>query len=152
MEQIEKAIHDIHAEALAEKKKREEEKERKRQEEAAANASSSSSTSTSQQQAQDSEDKDLDLSPFARVNSVAPDSPAKEAGLLEGDMIVVFGTVNVNTPNVLPSLGAHVQSRENKPILVKVRRAGSERLQSLILVPKQGWGGRGTLGCHILPV
>ncbi|OAQ34007.1 hypothetical protein K457DRAFT_192842 [Linnemannia elongata AG-77] len=91
------------------------------------------------------------LPPFARVNAVAPDSPAREAGLVQGDRIVVFGTVNANTSNTLPTLSAHVQSRENKPIVVKVQRGESTELVSLILVPKQGWGGRGLLGCHIVP-
>ncbi|KAF9950509.1 26S proteasome non-ATPase regulatory subunit 9, partial [Modicella reniformis] len=109
MLQIEEALHAVHAEALAEK-------QRKRDAEAllSPQLSSSSSTHATQQQVQqEGEDQDRALPPFARVNAVAPDSPAKEAGLLQGDKIVAFGIVNANTPNVLPSLSTHVQSREN---------------------------------------
>ncbi|CAO3570422.1 unnamed protein product [Mortierella alpina] len=143
MLQIEEALHAVHAEAIAEKEAREAERKAHGQESSGASAAGSSSAA---------QDSDRDLSPFARVNGVAPDSPAKEAGLIQGDMIVAFGSVNAKTPNVLPSLSEHVQSRENKPILVKVLRGESADLHSLILVPKQGWGGRGLLGCHIVPV
>ncbi|KAF9284644.1 26S proteasome non-ATPase regulatory subunit 9 [Mortierella alpina] len=147
MLQIEEALHAVHAEAIAEKEAREAEKKAQSQENTASSSSGSSEAATTAAQ-----EADKDMSPFARVNGVAPDSPAKEAGLLQGDMIVAFGTVNAKTPNVLPSLSEHVQSRENKPILVKVLRGESSDLHSLILVPKQGWGGRGLLGCHIVPV
>jgi Nas2 N_terminal domain len=36
-------------------------------------------------------------SPFSRVNQVATDSPAFEAGLLENDLIVQFGDISLNT-------------------------------------------------------
>ncbi|KAF9964307.1 26S proteasome non-ATPase regulatory subunit 9 [Mortierella alpina] len=141
MLQIEEALHAVHAEAIAEK-----EAEKNAHNQESSGTSAAGSFAAAQQEA------DKDLSPFARVNGVAPDSPAKDAGLLQGDMIVAFGTVNAKTPSVLPSLSEHVQSRENKPILVKVLRGESADLHSLILVPKQGWGGRGLLGCHIVPV
>ncbi|KAF9564105.1 26S proteasome non-ATPase regulatory subunit 9 [Mortierella alpina] len=142
MLQIEEALHAVHAEAIAEKEAREAERKAHAQE------SSGSSTVESSAAAATgvAQEADKDLSPFARVNGVAPDSPAKEAGLLQGDMIVVFGTINAKTPNVLPSLSEHVQLRANKPILVKVLRGESTELHSVILVPKQGWGGRGLLG------
>ncbi|KAI8598757.1 putative 26S proteasome non-ATPase regulatory subunit Nas2 [Dissophora ornata] len=145
MIQIEEALHAVHAEAIAEKQ-HQREVERKQQEEASGTATTASSASQHQ------DEREPNLSPFARVNAVAPDSPANEAGLLQGDMIVKFGTVDIRTANVLPSLSSHVQSRENKPIVVKVQRVESTELLSLILVPKQGWGGRGLLGCHIVPV
>ncbi|KAF9096330.1 26S proteasome non-ATPase regulatory subunit 9, partial [Mortierella sp. AM989] len=149
MIKIEETLHAVHAEALAEKQKRE--TERKLQEETSgastsASSAGTSSVSTPQQQRTSDIVEEKPLTPFARVNAVAPDSPAKEAGLLQGDRIVVFGAVNIKTPDVLPSLSQHVQSRENKPIVVKVLRGESTELQSLILVPRQGWGGRGLLG------
>ncbi|KAG0317083.1 26S proteasome non-ATPase regulatory subunit 9 [Dissophora globulifera] len=147
MVQIEEALHAVHAEALAEKQR---EQERKRQE--AASSSSSSSAAATDLSATQNKDDERGLAPFARVNAVAPDSPAQDAGLLQHDRIVSFGIVNINTDDVLPSLSAHVQSRENKPIVVKVLRGESTDPLSLILVPKQGWGGRGLLGCHIIPI
>ncbi|KAG0078767.1 hypothetical protein BGZ90_004427 [Linnemannia elongata] len=148
MQQIEEALHAVHAEALEEKQKREAEKKKEQELAGAASVESSSAGSAT---ATDDAAAERSLPPFARVNAVAPDSPAREAGLVQGDRIVVFGTVNANTSNTLPTLSAHVQSRENKPIVVKVQRGESTELVSLILVPKQGWGGRGLLGCHIVP-
>ncbi|KAF9984668.1 26S proteasome non-ATPase regulatory subunit 9 [Mortierella antarctica] len=148
MLQIEEALHAVHAEAIAEKEAREAEKKAHTQE---SSESSTSGSSAAAEAATAAQREDKDLLPFARVNGVAPDSPAKDAGLLQGDMIVEFGTVNAKTLDVLPSLSEHVQSRENKPILVKVLRGESTEPHSLILVPKQGWGGRGLLGCHIVP-
>ncbi|KAF9153324.1 hypothetical protein BG015_003654 [Linnemannia schmuckeri] len=148
MLQIEEALHAVHAEALEEKQKREAEK--KKEQELAGTVSVESS-SAGLNAVTDEAELERSLPPFARVNAVAPDSPAKEAGLVQGDRIVVFGTVNANTPSTLPALSAHVQARENKPIVVKVLRSDSTELVSLVLVPKQGWGGRGLLGCHIVP-
>ncbi|KAF8976674.1 26S proteasome non-ATPase regulatory subunit 9 [Entomortierella lignicola] len=148
MLKIEEALHAVHAESRAEDEKHK--AERKLQEETTGTSSSSSSTGTTTANSS-SQLEEKPLQPFARVNAIAPDSPAKEAGLLQGDRIVSFGIVDIRTPNVLPSLSQHVQSRENKPIVVKVLRGDSTDLHSLILVPKQGWGGRGLLGCHIVP-
>ncbi|KAG0201405.1 hypothetical protein BGX33_010340 [Mortierella sp. NVP41] len=150
MLQIEEALHAVHAEALEEKQRLE--AERRKEQELSGPTPTGSSTATTAAAVTDEAALERALPPFARVNAVAPDSPAREAGLVQGDRIVTFGTVNANTPDTLPSLSAHVQSRENKPILVKVQRGESSDLVSLILVPKQGWGGRGLLGCHIVPV
>ncbi|KAG0278967.1 26S proteasome non-ATPase regulatory subunit 9 [Linnemannia exigua] len=150
MLQIEEALHAVHAEALEEKQRREEEK-RKEQELLGTTPAGSVVATTTTPAITDEAALERSLPPFARVNAVAPDSPAREAGLVQGDKIVVFGTVNANTPNTLPTLSAHVQSRENRPIVVKVQRGDLTDLVSLILVPRQGWGGRGLLGCHIVP-
>lgn len=45
--------------------------------------------------------------------------------------------------------------RKQRAVIVKVSRlnaAPSQREQSLTLVPRRDWGGRGLLGCHILPL
>lgn len=41
-----------------------------------------------------------------------------------------------------------------RDILVKIsRQAGSQQHElNLTLVPRRDWGGRGLLGCHILPL
>ncbi|KAF9391021.1 putative 26S proteasome regulatory subunit [Podila verticillata] len=137
MLRIEEALHAVHAEALAEREKKKEEAAQA----ALQGESSSSTTAQASQSGSGSNTIGAPLTPFAKVN----------AGLLQGDKIVAFGTVTASTPNVLPSLSEHVQSRENKPILVKVLRGDASELHSLILVPRQGWGGRGMLGCHIVP-
>ncbi|KAF9137635.1 hypothetical protein BGX30_010028 [Mortierella sp. GBA39] len=148
MQQIEEALHAVHAEALEEKQKQEAEKKKEQELAGAASVESSSAGSAT---VTDEAAVERSLPPFALVNAVAPDSPAHQAGLVQGDRIVVFGTVNTNTPSTLRTLSAHVQSRENSPIVVKIQRGESTELVSLILVPKQDWGGRGLLGCHIVP-
>ncbi|KAH6648475.1 hypothetical protein BKA67DRAFT_661447 [Truncatella angustata] len=93
--------------------------------------------------------------PFARVNSVVPDSPAYTAGLKAGDEIRNFGYVNKGNHDGLKKVAECVQGNENQNILVKISRpAEATRRQELqlMLTPRKDWGGRGMLGCHILPL
>ncbi|KAF9168480.1 hypothetical protein BGX20_011301 [Mortierella sp. AD010] len=80
MLKIEESLHAVHAEAIAEKQKRE--AERKLQEEASGTSSSSSSsqpTSSATQLRSSEIEEEKTLEPFARINSVAPNSPSEEA-------------------------------------------------------------------------
>ncbi|KAH9179110.1 hypothetical protein EDB89DRAFT_2111322 [Lactarius sanguifluus] len=88
--------------------------------------------------------------PFARVNGVAPGSPAADAGLQREDLVVKFGELRHPQPN-LQGLAAVVAENENKVIRVLVQRSATEGLTALRLIPRQGWGGRGSLGCHLVP-
>ncbi|KAI1818418.1 hypothetical protein GGS20DRAFT_288496 [Poronia punctata] len=93
--------------------------------------------------------------PFAKVNSVVADSPAATAGLKAGDEIRNFGYVNKNNHDSLKRVAECVQGNEGQRVLVKVSRpAGSGARQELqfYLTPRRNWGGRGLLGCHILPL
>ncbi|KYK55536.1 26S proteasome non-ATPase regulatory subunit 9 [Drechmeria coniospora] len=93
--------------------------------------------------------------PFAKVNTVAPRSPAEGAGLKAGDVIRVFGYVNKMNHDDLKRVAECVQNNEGKNILIRVSRAaGSSRQQELCLTltPTRDWGGRGMLGCHIIPL
>ncbi|ROW14792.1 hypothetical protein VPNG_03777 [Cytospora leucostoma] len=93
--------------------------------------------------------------PFARVNTVAPRSPADTAGLQPGDLIRNFGYVNRTNHDGLKKVAECVQGNEGQRITVKVTRpsaAPSQRELQLTLVPRSGWGGRGLLGCHVLPL
>lgn len=92
--------------------------------------------------------------PFAKVNSIEPGSPANEAGLKPGDKIRRFGTAIWSNHANLQKVGEVVQQNLGRPISVKVLREGANEAQELDLrlTPRQGWGGRGTLGCHILPI
>ncbi|KAJ3554575.1 hypothetical protein NP233_g12393 [Leucocoprinus birnbaumii] len=112
------------------------------------NTGSSNQASTEQQM----DVQEEGLSPFARVNSVAPGSPAAEAGMQKEDLILKFGNLvrsSFNPPSSLTPLAGLVSESENKHIIIRVRRAGDQKY--LTLTPRQGWGGRGMLGCHIVP-
>ncbi|PGH12869.1 hypothetical protein AJ80_06578 [Polytolypa hystricis UAMH7299] len=92
--------------------------------------------------------------PFARVNSVAAGSPAAEAGMKVGDKVRSFGIVNWMNHENLRKIAEFVATRQDQPIPVKVLRKneGGEGETELILLltPRQNWGGRGSLGCHLV--
>lgn len=112
---------------------------------------------------------------FARIGGVTTGSPAEDAGLRVGDQITKFGDVNWMNHEKLSKVAETVQRsegvsrvlrrhsgtislnyiREQQVITVKVLRQGSscsepEPLQ-FQLTPRRNWGGRGLLGCHLLP-
>ncbi|TEY86508.1 hypothetical protein BOTCAL_0007g00350 [Botryotinia calthae] len=93
----------------------------------------------------------LDL-PFAKVNSVAAGSPADDAGLKAGDTIRNFGYVNHANHDGLKRVGECVQGNEGREVMVKVSRDSGRQELQLSLTPRRNWGGRGLLGCHILPL
>ncbi|GAB7329752.1 hypothetical protein MBLNU13_g01479t2 [Cladosporium sp. NU13] len=88
--------------------------------------------------------------PFARVNTVVENSPADTAGLKAGDKVTRFGYVDWTNHERLGKVAHVVQQNENHTILVKVLRDG--QMVRLELTPRRDWGGRGLLGCHLVPV
>ncbi|RNJ54841.1 putative 26S proteasome regulatory subunit [Verticillium nonalfalfae] len=93
--------------------------------------------------------------PFARVNSVTGGSPAEQAGLKIGDEIVNFGHVNRSNHDSLKKVGECVQANEQRNVAVQIirsRQGDMQEVRTLNLVPNRDWGGRGLLGCHILPL
>lgn len=96
--------------------------------------------------------------PFAKVNAVAPRSPAEAAGLLENDVILRFGNITIDSPNGFQDLAQMVPAAagDNRSIEILVKRgststgAAQEELKTLELVPRP-WEGRGLIGCHIVP-
>ncbi|KAG8714271.1 putative 26S proteasome regulatory subunit [Ceratobasidium sp. 423] len=86
------------------------------------------------------------LVPFARVDGVAPDSPAQQAGLQREDLILAFGSLTARSfsNSSLQPLAQLVASHENRQLAVKIRRNDSEI--TLDFTPRSGWGGRGMLG------
>lgn len=86
---------------------------------------------------------------FAKVNAIAPDSPAKEAGLEKGDLLLQIGNINSSNHQNLTKLNELVAGSENQTLAMRILRHGQQR--QLTLTPHKGWGGRGLLGCHILP-
>jgi 26S proteasome non-ATPase regulatory subunit 9 len=94
--------------------------------------------------------------PFAKVNSVVSGSPADQAGLQTGDKIRSFGSVNWLNHERLSKVAEVVQRNEGRTIIVKITRneaaSGNTIDRDLELVPRRDWGGRGLLGCHLLPL
>ncbi|XP_029296298.1 26S proteasome non-ATPase regulatory subunit 9 [Cottoperca gobio] len=126
MEEIEEALHKLHA---REKAKR------------AGDAAEAQDEAMEQQ---------VTLpSPFARVDAVTQGSPACGAGLRVGDEVFEFGSVNTGNFQNLQNIAAVVQHSEGKPLRVAVIRDGQKAQMSLT---PQRWSGRGLLGCNIVPI
>ncbi len=104
--------------------------------------------------------------PFAVIDAVAPDSPASEANLCNGDLITQFGSINyMNHRNLQALMETVYEAAENKqPIEITILRrrrmsvehdiphlveAGVRVTRKIEIVPRP-WGGRGFLGCHIV--
>lgn len=89
-----------------------------------------------------------ELPPFARIQSVEDNSPAAQAGLLAEDRVCRFGLVDATNHRNLTRLATVVATHAEIPITV-VR--GSDRMD-LMLIPDANWGGRGSIGCHLVPL
>ncbi|KAL7392049.1 hypothetical protein ABVT39_018809 [Epinephelus coioides] len=126
MEEIEEALHKLHA---REKAKREEDEAGAREEAM--------------------EHQDTLPLPFARVDAVTQGSPASGAGLRVGDEVIEFGSVNTGNFQNLQNIASVVQHSEGKPLHVTVIRDGQKAQMSLT---PQRWSGRGLLGCNIVPI
>ena len=61
-----------------------------------------------------------------------------------------FGTIYAHNNAKLARLAEVVQSSQGRVIDVVILRQ-EERI-GLKLTPRTGWGGRGSLGCHLLPL
>lgn len=87
---------------------------------------------------------------FAKVNAVAPHSPAETAGLKEDDLILRFGKITLDSPQGFQGLAEVVPEAagEGKPIEILVKRG--QNVHTVNLVPRP-WAGRGLIGCHIVP-
>lgn len=94
----------------------------------------------------------ISLKPFAKINGVAPGSPAADAGLQREDLVVKFGTLTQRSflSSSMEPLVTLVADSENRSLLITVLRGAEQQVTRLILTP-QKWGGRGLLGCHIVP-
>ncbi|KAF9013267.1 hypothetical protein BDQ17DRAFT_1270817 [Cyathus striatus] len=101
-------------------------------------------------QTQASSEAEVTLKVFAKVNDVSPGSPASEAGLQRGDLIVKFGSLVQESfsGSTLQPLAELVAENENKHIIIRALR--DDQTVYHTLTPRKGWGGRGLLGCHII--
>lgn len=97
MKHLEKGLH-AHFEAL--------------QQAQASSTTPATAVPTQQQNGTHATTNGITETPFARVNSVAPGSPADQAGLKAGDVIQSFGTVNWVNHERLTKVGEVVQQNE----------------------------------------
>ncbi|GAA5980747.1 hypothetical protein JCM11641_000190 [Rhodosporidiobolus odoratus] len=86
--------------------------------------------------------------PWAKVDAVAPGSPADEAGLKRDDLFLTLSSISSANNDSLRAVAALVGRSEGIELPLSVMRGG-QRL-GLRLTPKK-WSGRGLLGCHIVP-
>lgn len=101
------------------------------------------------------EEEGYGVAAFAKVNSVVSGSPADQAGLEAGDEILLFGDINWLNHEKLAGVARTVQRNEGLRVRVKVSRQdtnGVREEHNLELIPRSNWGGRGLLGCHLLPL
>ncbi|KAI8643724.1 hypothetical protein BD408DRAFT_414444 [Parasitella parasitica] len=87
---------------------------------------------------------------YAVVNAIAPDSPAYGAGLRRNDRITQFGHINSTNHDRLQAINRLIIDKEEQQIPVTILR--DEIHLQIVVTPRSGWGGRGTLGCHLLPL
>ncbi|KAG0151944.1 hypothetical protein CROQUDRAFT_650518 [Cronartium quercuum f. sp. fusiforme G11] len=95
------------------------------------------------------------MEPFARVDAVSEGSPAQLAGLKVGDQIVKFGSVDASNHDGLQALATLTRQSEGQELDVvwfRYDERDKRRMISKQLIPLSGWGGRGSLGCHIVPI
>merc|ERR1712083_47785 len=91
-------------------------------------------------------DQDLP-EPFAKVEFVNIGSPAQDAGMRSGDLVVEFGTQNNSNFKSLMDIGQLVTNSQNKNVRIKLIR--NHQMITLTLVPKL-WSGKGLLGCKMV--
>lgn len=97
------------------------------------------------------------LRPFAKIDAVAAHSPAQESGLQQGDLILQFGDLSLETSgNTFAALADVVPAAaaESASIEITVQRSngvtGALDTATVRLTPRP-WSGRGLVGCHIVP-
>jgi 26S proteasome non-ATPase regulatory subunit 9 len=106
--------------------------------------------------------------PFAKVNTVVSGSPAADSGLQIGDQITRFGSATWLNHDKLSKVAEIVAQSEGvrcpsacresgranvsiqRSIAVTILRGSAS--QQLTLTPRSNWGGRGMLGCQLLPL
>ncbi|KAJ1919389.1 putative 26S proteasome regulatory subunit [Mycoemilia scoparia] len=89
--------------------------------------------------------------PFAVISEIAANSPIEEAGIRNGDKLVRFGIVTYGNNQKLKKLQEEVKHVVGYPTNVVIERSeegSSPRLVRSKVTPREGWGGRGVLGCR----
>ena len=90
------------------------------------------------------------LGTIAIIDEILDGSPASEAGLKDGDVLLAFGPVTtLASADPMNAIPAVLKDSVGRPIKLVVRRVSE--IQEKYLLPKT-WGGRGLLGCHLSKV
>lgn len=87
--------------------------------------------------------------PLARVESVAPTSPAAAAGLLVNDIVLAFGSIVTDMHEIMNLV--RTAAANSAFIELRIQR-GPTMTPTLLQLQPRPWNGRGLLGCHIVPV
>ncbi|KAK0402354.1 hypothetical protein QR680_016288 [Steinernema hermaphroditum] len=82
--------------------------------------------------------------PFIRITSLAPQSPAAQDGIKNGDEIIQFGPLHGDNFRKLEDVAKVVKDSFEKPIRITILRA--MRPVRIELKPRL-WSGQGVLGC-----
>jgi 26S proteasome non-ATPase regulatory subunit 9 len=110
---------------------------------------------------------DAPQSPFAKVNGIAKESPAEDAGMQVGDLVTRFGPLHAKNNDRLRAMSIlvpDVAGEGGRIQLLVLRHRSSTSTSSntdyedetkwekltLVLRPRP-FSGRGLLGCHIVP-
>lgn len=97
------------------------------------------------------------LAPFAQLQSVTSGSPAMDATLQAGDLLVQFGGITRSTPQCLLAIADCVKHNVNQMIELSILRPVDSdeaqlqlfRQHAIKLVPHKWTGGKGLLGCNL---
>eukprot|EP01035_Chromulina_nebulosa_P021499 gene21499-27843_t len=89
------------------------------------------------------------IKPFAKIDEILQESPARLCGLLDNDLLISFGDITSETTDPLAAIPSLVRQNINKSIILVIQRNGI--IMNIDIVPKV-WSGRGVLGCHITPI
>lgn len=128
-------------------------------------AAASGAAESAIEAAEASTEQQQPLVPFALVDDVSSDSPAAEAGLVEGDLLLQFGPVHhLNHRDLravlelVPTAAANQEEiaitllRREQPSVEPGWTHAAEtavRRRMVVKIRPRPWAGRGLLGCHI---
>jgi len=86
--------------------------------------------------------------PFLKIDEIVGGSPAATAGLVDGDLVIQFGSICKTNFSQMQQVAEIVQNSAGRPIRLTVLR--EDHAVRLSLTPKR-WGGQGLLGCRATP-
>lgn len=85
---------------------------------------------------------------IAIIDEIGFGSPSEIAGLQNGDELISFGGIDIDTVDPISKIPPMVRENVEKIIPVVIKR--KETLVNISLIPKL-WRGNGLLGCHLTP-